>query len=135
MSGLSQISRHALASGFCLEEHRWLEKMHPNYRYLTLTTLEPENLDPSVSGYVGKRYLQGYFESGNLERDSGCELRLGKSHVFLCGNPDMIGVPHRTYDPHRRYPKPRGMVEVLERLGFRTDLPHDPGDIHFEKYW
>jgi ferredoxin--NADP+ reductase len=118
-----------------VKEHRWLEKMHANYRYLTLTTREPENLDPNLPGYVGKQYLQDYFESGQLERDCGCETKLGSTHVFLCGNPDMIGVPHRTYDPQRRYPTPRGMVEVLEKLGFRIDQPHDPGDIHFEKYW
>jgi hypothetical protein len=27
------------------------------------------------------------------------------------------------------------MVEVLERRGFQVDRPHEPGNIHFEKYW
>jgi ferredoxin/flavodoxin---NADP+ reductase len=34
-----------------------------------------------------------------------------------------------------RYPQPKGMVEVLETRGFRADEPHQPGNIHFEKYW
>ena len=33
-----------------------------------LTTREPENLDDSHAAYVGKRYLQEYFESGAFER-------------------------------------------------------------------
>jgi hypothetical protein len=47
----------------------------------------------------------------------------------------MIGVPLRTHDPTSRYPQPMGMVEVLERRGLRLDQPHEPGNIHFEKYW
>ena len=49
-----------------LEIHRQLERTHANYRYLTLTTREPENLDASHHEFVGKRYLQDYFESGRV---------------------------------------------------------------------
>ena len=65
----------------------------------------------------------------------GCQLCPKNTHVFLCGNPEMIGTPHRTHDPLRRYPRPMGMVKVLERQGFRVDLPHETGNIHFETYW
>jgi ferredoxin--NADP+ reductase len=115
--------------------HRELEQRYANYRYLTLTTREPENLDSNVPGFVGKRYLQDYFLSGDFERDAKLDLSSHDTHVFLCGSPMMIGVPHHTHDPAVRYPKPLGMVEVLERRGFRVDQPHEPGNIHFEKYW
>lgn len=114
---------------------RRLEQMFSNYGYVALTTREPENLDSSRPDYVGKRYLQDYFESSDFEAEVGLHLDPSNTHVFLCGNPDMIGAPRRTHDPSRRYPKPRGMVETLERLGFRVDLPHLRGNIHFEKYW
>lgn len=118
-----------------LSGHRELERRYPSYRYLTLTTREPENLDPAHVQYIGKRYLQDYFASGDLERDADLELSPRNTHVFLCGNPEMIGVPHHTHDPARRYPEPVGMVEVLERCGFQVDQPHEPGNVHFEKYW
>ncbi|MGD9858323.1 MAG: ferredoxin--NADP reductase, partial [Planctomycetaceae bacterium] len=118
-----------------LATHRELERRYANYRYLPLTTREAENLDPGAPGYVGKRYLQEYFESGDLVRDLGWTPSPQTTHVYLCGNPDMIGVPLHTHDPARRYPQPTGMVELLERRGFQVDQPHEPGNIHFERYW
>jgi ferredoxin--NADP+ reductase len=117
-----------------LEKHRELERRFSNYRYLTLTTREPENLDSNHPGYVGKRYLQDYFESGAFERESGLTLDPADTQVFLCGSPGMIGVPMRAHDPSKRYPAPKGMIEVLEERGFELDRPHGPGNIHFEKY-
>jgi ferredoxin--NADP+ reductase len=118
-----------------LEKHRVMERQYSNYRYLALTTREPENVDRSRADYVGKKYLQDYFASGDFERAAGLQLDSASTHVFLCGSPEMIGVPHSTHDPARRYPSPRGMVEVLEGRGSRVDQPHEPGNIHFEKYW
>jgi len=118
-----------------LSKHRALEQRFEHDRYLTLTTREPENVDPTSAGYIGKRYLQDYFASGEFERSAGLKLTPRSTHVFLCGSPQMIGVPHHTHDPARRYPRPTGMVEVLERRGFRVDQSHEPGNIHFEKYW
>lgn len=115
--------------------HRELERRYPQYRYLTLTTRETENLDPQAPNYVGKRYLQDYVESGDLERDADVTLSPERAQVFLCGNPAMIGAPRNGKTGDDRYPKPRGMVEVLEQRGFRVDEPSEPGNIHFEKYW
>ncbi len=118
-----------------LEQHCALQRRYANYRYLTLTTREPENVDPTVPGFVGKRYLQEYFASGEFTRDSQLPLEAEHTHIFLCGNPAMIGAPRPGKSGPQRYPQPRGMVEVLEGLGFRADEPHAPGNIHFEKYW
>jgi ferredoxin--NADP+ reductase len=118
-----------------LDTHRRLEEMFPNYRYVALTTREPENLDASRPDYIGKRYLQDYFESGAFESETGVRLDPANTHLFLCGHPDMIGIPLHTHDSTRRYPRPKGMVETLENLGFRVDRPHERGNIHFEKYW
>ncbi|REJ92798.1 MAG: ferredoxin--NADP reductase [Planctomycetota bacterium] len=112
-----------------------LESRYDGFRYLMLTTREPENVDPSAVGYVGKRYLQDYFDSGDFEREAGFPLEPERTHVFLCGNPSMIGAPHRTRAGDDRYPTPRGMVEVLENRGFRIDERDRPGNLHFEKYW
>lgn len=118
-----------------LSVHRELESRFPNYRYIGLTTREPENLDPSLPNYVGKQYIQDYFQSGRFEKETGIQLLPEHVRVFLCGNPAMIGIPLHTHDPAHRYPKPTGMVEILESVGFEIDRPHHPGTIHFEKYW
>lgn len=111
-----------------LEIHRTLERTRPGYRYLPLTTREPENRGR-------KLHLQEYLESGALERDLGWAVEPGRTRVFLCGNPAMIGVP-RKRPGSREYPVPRGMIEVLERRGFSAE-PREgrPVDIHYERFW
>lgn len=111
------------------QQHRQLENRYPNYRYIARTTREPMNVDPQVSDYIGKQYLQEYFASGDFQRETGVELSPETASVYLCGNPEMIGVPHHTHNPALRYPKPTGMVEVLEKQGFHVDRPHQPGNI------
>lgn len=141
---LSRGHRGSIASIVCvryrrdlayLAPHRELEKQFPNYRYITLTTREAENLDPAHIHYVGKLYIQDFFGSDDFTRRTRISLDPGKTHVFLCGNPDMIGAPHHPRDPARRFPITGGMVELLESRGLKTDAPHQPGTIHFESYW
>jgi ferredoxin--NADP+ reductase len=117
-----------------LATHQRLEEMFPNYRYLGLTTREPWNLDASRADFVGKTYLQDFFQSGRFEAWWGAALNPHRMHVFLCGNPTMIGAPQHEH-ALRFYPRPLGMVEILEARGFRIDEPHNPGNIHLEKYW
>jgi len=117
-----------------LEQHRELERRFSNYQYLTLTTREPENLDETDPEYVGKRYLQDYFEAGAFEQDSGLVLDPAHTQVFLCGSPAMIGVPIRSRDSANCFPVPKGMIEILEHRGFEADRPHHPGNVHFENY-
>lgn len=119
-----------------LAAHRTLAAAFPNYRYLWLTTREPENIDPTASGFVGKRYLQQFFAEGCFERQSGIALHPDNTHVYLCGNPQMIG------DPRRHRPAgdtvsstASGMIQVLERRGFTLDRPGVRGSIHVESYW
>jgi ferredoxin--NADP+ reductase len=111
--------------------HQELMKRYPNYNYVTLTTRE--NL---VAGR--KVYIQDMLASGQLEEHLGQALDPASSHVFLCGNPSMIGVPNK--DPQRGervYPATTGVIELLERRGFRADQPNAKikGNIHFEEYW
>ena len=116
-----------------LATHRRLEQMFPQYRYFGLTTREPWNLDPAHPDFVGKSYLQDFFGSGRFEQTWGT-LDPGHTHIFLCGNPAMIGAPQHLH-ALRFYPQPTGMVEIFERRGFRLDEPHRPGNLHLEKYW
>jgi ferredoxin--NADP+ reductase len=118
-----------------LAVHQELEQRYAGYRYLPLTTREPENLDRAHPGYVGKQYIQKLIESGRLEEVLGHPLDPRRTHVFLCGNPAMIGIPETDENGGHIYPKPRGVIEIFEERGLRaTERGHD-GTIHYEKYW
>lgn len=119
-----------------LAAHEMLAAAFPNYRYLWLTTREPENVDPMSPGYVGKRYLQPFFAEGWFERQSGIALHPENTHVYVCGNPQMIGDPrrHRPADDLIFSAAP-GMIQVLEGRGFTLDRPGVRGSIHVESYW
>jgi ferredoxin--NADP+ reductase len=108
-----------------------LMRRYPNYTYLPLTTREAETVGHKV-------YIQDLITSGQLEQRLGQALDAARTHVYLCGNPAMIGVPTRSPGGGEWvYPNPPGVVEVLERRGFQADRPQAKmkGNIHFEEYW
>ena len=113
-------------------EHAALCKRYSNYRYLPFTTRDPENLDPQHPGYVGKQYLQDLFTNGKLAEAADDPLSPDNTHVFLCGNPAMIGyVP-----PGGQPPSRAGMLPLLREAGFSEEGDTaGPGTIRFEKYW
>lgn len=118
-----------------LEVHRELEGRFANYRYITLTTREPANLDPARPDYVGKQYLQEFVQSGRFERESGVRLEPDRTHVYLCGNPDMIGLLPSAPEGQVLHAQPGGMVDILTKRGFRLNHAQAPGNLHVEKYW
>jgi ferredoxin--NADP+ reductase len=115
-----------------LSEHRALMASYRNYRYLPITTREPENLDPSHPQFVGKQYVQQLFLSGELAKWVEDPLSPSNTHAFLCGNPTMIG-----FSPPGAPPLAQpGMLQVLESAGFTAkDKGSACGHIRFEKYW
>jgi len=113
-----------------LETHQRLVKQFPNYQYLGLTTRELTQ--------PGKVYIQDLIQSGELETYLGDTLDPARTHVFLCGNPKMIGIPAKDKETGEwKYPSTLGVIEILERQGFKADNPTIKleGNIHFEKYW
>lgn len=118
-----------------LTTHCELERRYPNYHYIPLTTREDTNLDPSARDYVGKRYPQEYLVSPQLVRSLGRELTPDHLHVFVCGNPRMVGTPRKNPDGTLAWPAPRGVLEVLAERGFQIAEHGQAGQVHYEKYW
>jgi len=113
-----------------LETHRLLEIQYPQYKYMALTTREKTGFS--------KVYIQDVITSGELETQLGAPLDPDHTHVFLCGNPKMIGIPYKDKESGNwKYPEPTGVIEILEARGFVADNPtiKREGNIHFEKYW
>ncbi len=112
-----------------LAVHEALMKKFPNYVHIPLTTRD-------AAAGSRKMYIQDLISTGELERRMGKKLDPASMHVFLCGNPAMIGIPHVNKETGaHEYPKPTGVVELLEQRGFSCDEPRKHGNIHFEKYW
>jgi ferredoxin/flavodoxin---NADP+ reductase len=110
--------------------HEQLMQLYPHYKYVPLTTREPAQLK--------KLYLQDLVITGELEHLLGHPLNPTQTHVFLCGNPQMIGAPIiDRATKSKSYPKPVGLVEILEARGFTADSKAFKihGNIHFEEYW
>jgi ferredoxin--NADP+ reductase len=83
-------------------------------------------------------YIQDLIASGELAQALGGALDPATTHVFLCGNPKMIGVPARDKETGAAtYPTPTGVIELLEARDFKADwaLTKFKGNIHFEEYW
>jgi ferredoxin--NADP+ reductase len=114
-----------------LPVHEELMRRYPNYTFLGLTTREADTV-------ANKVYIQDLITSGQLEERLGRPLDSARTHVYLCGNPKMIGVPVKDRQTGQRtYPQPAGVIEILERRGFQADQPaaRIKGNIHFEEYW
>ena len=111
--------------------HEELMRRFANYTFLPMTTREAESTGQKV-------YIQDLIASGQLEQRLGAALDPAKTHVFLCGNPSMIGVPVKDkITGVRTHPRPTGVIELLEKRGFRIDDHQHKlkGNIHFEEYW
>jgi ferredoxin--NADP+ reductase len=111
--------------------HEELMRRYPAYTYLSLTTREKDTNNQKV-------YIQDLITSGHLEERLGQALDAAHTHVYLCGNPKMIGVPVKDRATGQRtYPQPKGVVEILEERGFQADQPQIKlkGNVHFEEYW
>jgi ferredoxin--NADP+ reductase len=113
-----------------LNTHKKLMKDFPQYKYLPLTTRE--------ATVTKKVYIQDVIAGGELEEQLGAPLDPACTHVFLCGNPKMIGVPtHNKENGTKSYPTPPGVIEILEQRGFQSDVSaiKFKGNVHFEEYW
>jgi ferredoxin--NADP+ reductase len=111
--------------------HEHLMRRFPNYQYLALATREADTVGRKV-------YIQDLITSGQLESHLGQALDPATTHVYLCGNPNMIGVPVKNRETGaREYPTPTGVIEILEARGFRADnaAAKFRGNVHFEEYW
>jgi ferredoxin--NADP+ reductase len=108
-------------------EHAVLVDRYPKYRYVTITTREPENEEKKV-------YIQDLIASGRIEEELGAPLDPAGTHVFLCGNPAMIGLPKWT-DDGLVFPETLGVCQQLHERGFVIDHRKERGNVHYEEYW
>lgn len=112
-----------------MEQNRLVQERYDNYEYLALTTREPENEGNKI-------YIQHLIQTGMLEEHLGETLNPDSTHVFLCGNPDMIGIPEWDEETgEMTFPDSTGVCQLLHEKGFTIDHRRDRGNVHYEEYW
>jgi ferredoxin/flavodoxin---NADP+ reductase len=104
-----------------------LASKYDNVHYKALTTRDSN----------AKLYIQDYFKPETLKEEFNIEIDSSKSHVFLCGNPNMIGIPKRNRVSNEyEFPIKGAMCEILMKNFNMTPFrPKLGGNIHYEKYW
>jgi len=123
-----EVCRSSADFGY-FETHKKLMKEHSNYKYVGLATRDPEVKE--------KVYIQDYISKGMLDDLLGYKPEPESSQWYFCGNPKMLGVPVKDKETgEESYPKPLGVIEVLEGMGHKADRGvKNPGNIHYEEYW
>jgi len=97
------------------EELAALARVDERVRYVPVLSREPE-----ASGWSGLRgRVQIALEEARLAAHARVALDPANTHVFLCGNPDMI----------------QAVRDLLTPRGFVADTVKVPGNLHFERYW
>jgi ferredoxin/flavodoxin---NADP+ reductase len=114
--------------------HEQLVQSHRNYCYVLLTTREAQVEQRGVIAVNGLCRLQDFITSGRFENQCDAALDSANAHVFLCGNPDMIGARHsESSSPTKAVAG--SMLDLLLRRGFQCDGSGPSGIVHFERYW
>lgn len=92
-----------------------LETMASNFSYHPTIT-EP---DKEPSGWTGDtRFIEDIWKDKVIDTKMGLRPKPEDSHIFLCGNPRMIGA----------------MEEILDSEGFKVHKRKEPGQIHIEEF-
>lgn len=92
-----------------------LETMFPNFKYYPTIT-EPKKEPAGWSGDT--RFIGDIWDAGIAEKEWGFKPTPDDTHIFLCGNPNMV----------------KGMRETLEKDSFIEHKRKTPGQIHIEEF-
>lgn len=106
--------RHARDFAYVEELHSRC-KRDSRIRYVPMVSRAAEN--PDWKGLTGRTPV--LLEPARYREITGLDLNPADTHVFLCGNPQMID----------------DVARLLETRGFRVHSKKEPGNIHFERYW
>ena len=108
-------ARHSWDLGYSAELIM-LERMNPNFSYLTVISRPQEEPSP-WGGHTG--YVQDLWTRGTLADAMGFQPTPADTHILLCGNPGMI----------------ESMEEIIQAEDFSEHSRRSPGTYHVEKYW
>jgi ferredoxin/flavodoxin---NADP+ reductase len=93
-----------------------MQHLRDNFTYLPVLS-RPQDEPVAWKGAAG--HVQDVWKGDAIERVWGYRPTPDNTHVFLCGNPEMI----------------QSMTAILAEERFMEHTPRQNGQIHSEKYW
>jgi len=108
-------ARHSWDLGY-RSELMTLHRMCSNFAYVPTISRASEEV-AAWNGETG--YIQDLWKRMPLKNHWGFGPSPQDTHVFVCGNPDMI----------------ESMVDILDSQGFKEHKKNEPGQVHVERYW
>jgi len=108
-------ARHSWDLGY-RSELMTLTRMCSNFTYVPIIS-RPKEEAAEWGGETG--YVQDLWQRKPLDSSWGFHPSSQDTHIFVCGNPNMIEVT----------------VKILEGQGFNEHSKKEPGQIHVERYW
>ena len=113
--GILHGARHSWDLGY-RSELVTMQRLCPTLSYLT-TVSRPDEEPVSWGGQTG--YVQDLWRRRCLDEAWARRPRPSDTHIFLCGNPNMVDA----------------MTGILVSEGFREHSRSTPGEIHAERFW
>lgn len=108
-------ARHSWDLGY-RAELQTMKRLCPRFSYIPILSSSEEE---SVSWRGRSGYINTFWSGSELAQDLGFEPSTADTHIFLCGNPQMI----------------EGMMGLLTDAGFVEQTHKQPGNIHLERFW
>ena len=107
---------HAVRTEADLRYQEMIDALQTKYgdQFLFQAFVSREDVPGTIKGRVPLT-----IEQGSLETALGLQLAPDKSHIMLCGNPDMV----------------KDTIEILKARGFAKNRRRTPGHITAENYW
>lgn len=107
-------------------EHECVMAQRPSYRYHTVCGSSYRVIEECLT-----RWLR---DAKASTQELGFVLRPETTHVFLCGDPTMIGAPEKKGG--WRYETPNeGLIALLRQGGFALCTRFTQGQVDYEVYW
>ncbi len=109
------------------DHHHQLTGMFPQYKYISL------NKDKCYNR-VHQKLEECLTDSEVSKAVFGWALDPQNTHVYLCGDPKLIGAPVKLGAWQYEYPD-YGLMRLLQKFNFQPATRFQPGNVSHESYW
>lgn len=107
-------------------KHEKLQKQFSQYRYRGFQSNGYEQIESLIRSCLS--------DAEQSKQEIGWPMSSENTHIFLCGDPRMIGAPVKLGAWKYEYPE-YGLMRILEEFQFTPVTRFQPGNISYESYW
>ena len=109
-----------------MKQHQALMKLYNSYFFRTINAQRASNIENMIATAL---------DDENYSIDNfGFNLNCKSSHVFLSGDPAIIGAPKKKGRWEYEHSK-GGVIPILTANGFKVSTRFKPGNVEYECYW